>query len=890
MKKKLVLLFIFTMFLGMGNVLAEYKCSGHADWYKCNADACSCEINGGGFDGMASTFYYARLRNRKTNTEDIAYCIDATREFYGPGKTLQNDAVSYWYTYRPVTYDYSISDYSTMPSFENRRKSKNDVKEFIKHMGVYKYYLEKENPYNGSTFGSNSMRYYVQKAIWWLVAREYGIVEGTTQNYTWSNGFKNYIQGAENFYNQHKDEFEVSAQIWTSNGQPIMTLNAERIFKYDYSLDVACTNCDSTISDSKAYVIQDTTNWEAIMKSDTIPEEVRCPQIPTKYYTNDKQTYCREEYHIYYPNQTNNINITLGRYFTLNIKSGSINNNVLDISTVIGMPNFRPVKVKRVRECRNVNGRAGLNNYNSDATFNDFVNGCTGDIYIKYEESKYGLDKTKLERYSSPDSTKREFIDNNQTLRYEVTYSYTLPTNVFRYQRSADGKAVSAIPDARDSFGYTDLGVGILPISYGNNDGNHNDVYLRFSYELPEKSCSGSSIKEFDNYNTTDQCKNTENIISKYRKGTASDAEIMSSACGKLYESEEGSDRLSSAKTCLDDMSKNANKCSSMGELNNNNSYICSLNDVCETQEDAERQGRAWDPIHVVCCPPMEKYDEVAEECKRIACDSEQNAGKLGRSWNYAKNECCPIGEVYNPKTQDCDDPKGNICDSEEESIKRGLSWNPKGEFCCPSGTVYNPITEKCEDTDDDSECKSKEDAERLGVAWNAKHGYCCKPMEKYDEVTGKCEPSGVYDLAYRIVSLDNPFVGETGAVRKTGNNWCYYDGGEGKYVCSGDRTQNKLVNMVIPKQTVYSDDHILYQITLDSDSINKIRKYNKDHDYDDWDLNCSEVYAGTERYTGGACISEFLKTSSNFKSITGKCSNGSLSEFYTCDDFGGGN
>ena len=72
----------------------------------------------------------------------------------------------------------------------------------------------------------------------------------------------------------------------------------------------------------------------------------------------------------------------------------------------------------------------------------------------------------------------------------------------------------------------------------------------------------------------------------------------------------------------------------------------------------------------------------------------------------------------------------------------------------------------------------------------------------------------------------------------------------------------------------VYREDHVLYEVTLDSSTIGKIRDYNDDHKYDDWELNCLD--------NGRACISEFLRKQVK---TTGKCSSVSKTSFYTCDE-----
>ena len=151
-----------------------------------------------------------------------------------------------------------------------------------------------------------------------------------------------------------------------------------------------------------------------------------------------------------------------------------------------------------------------------------------------------------------------------------------------------------------------------------------------------------------------------------------------------------------------------------------------------------------------------------------------------------------------------------------------------------------------------------------------------------WNEETGKCEPSTSFDLTYRVIGLSNPFVGKAGEPRRTGNNWCYYDS-ENKYICSGTKAENQVVNTVIPDETVYSNDHVMYRVILDSTAINNIREYNKKYEYDDWsDMRCAD---------DGTCTSEFLNDSGYFKgAITGNCAEvvAGSDNFYKCKKAGG--
>ena len=158
---------------------------------------------------------------------------------------------------------------------------------------------------------------------------------------------------------------------------------------YDYSLDMACVNCDSTLSDSKAVVLQDTTNWEAIEAS---PRMTGIKNAPTYFYKSGYGTFCREEYHFFFPNQNDKIKVQLGRYFTLNAKQEDLNVAGADI------PNFKPIKVKKIRQCR----KGDLSKFNNDSFAN--FKSCAPDIEVYYKnENVYEYNKDcskKLEKYT----------------------------------------------------------------------------------------------------------------------------------------------------------------------------------------------------------------------------------------------------------------------------------------------------------------------------------------------------------------------------------------------------------------------------------------------------------------------------------------------------------
>ena len=102
--------------------------------------------------------------------------------------------------------------------------------------------------------------------------------------------------------------------------------------------------------------------------------------------------------------------------------------------------------------------------------------------------------------------------------------------------------------------------------------------------------------------------------------------------------------------------------------------------------------------------------------------------------------------------------------------------------------------------------------------------------------------------IVYRVIDLSNPFVGQKGEARNTGSNWCAYASSKQSFNCE---SYNATVQTVIPKNKNVYDDKALYKVTLDSETISKIRDYNKKHKYDDWNLTCYD--------NGNACVSKFI-------------------------------
>lgn len=99
---------------------------------------------------------------------------------------------------------------------------------------------------------------------------------------------------------------------------------------------------------------------------------------------------------------------------------------------------------------------------------------------------------------------------------------------------------------------------------------------------------------------------------------------------------------------------------------------------------------------------------------------------------------------------------------------------------------------------------------------------------------------SGI-NVIYRTIDLKNPFPDIDGKGRGVGSNWCY----------NGDCSNtNSLVKRVITENKL--PDEPMYSFVLTPSVIQRIRRYNKNTSYSDFDLKC-------EADTGKACVSEFL-------------------------------
>ena len=150
---------------------------------------------------------------------------------------------------------------------------------------------------------------------------------------------------------------------------------------------------------------------------------------------------------------------------------------------------------------------------------------------------------------------------------------------------------------------------------------------------------------------------------------------------------------------------------------------------------------------------------------------------------------------------------------------------------------------------------------------YTQKNGLACN----YSTTITDNDPFGD-GIQFRVISLSNPFPARDGTSRLAGTNWL-------------NDTENYVHTYIIDNRGAYIRNEVdsservyelepLYTLTLDAETMIKIREYNKTHTYADIDLTC-------EKGKGRMCISSFLRNKTILPNVEGKCAGVTSEETY---------
>lgn len=140
------------------------------------------------------------------------------------------------------------------------------------------------------------------------------------------------------------------------------------------------------------------------------------------------------------------------------------------------------------------------------------------------------------------------------------------------------------------------------------------------------------------------------------------------------------------------------------------------------------------------------------------------------------------------------------------------------------------------------------------------------------DDCGSDCLPFGE-KIKFRVISLSYPFPSKDGNSRLPGLNWMNEYNYVYEYITNNRNIQSTArSNEVMNPENIYLEKEPLYTITLDASTMMNIREYNKQHSYDDINLECVD---------GRQCSSTFLRKV--VSGLEGTCAN--TTDFYGCAD-----
>lgn len=204
-------------------------------------------------------------------------------------------------------------------------------------------------------------------------------------------------------------------------------------------------------------------------------------------------------------------------------------------------------------------------------------------------------------------------------------------------------------------------------------------------------------------------------------------------------------------------------------------------------------------------------------------------------------------------------------------------------------GTLSSCISQWCNDDKPDLKCPESTNATD-GMSKQYRNCVSVKLNQGLNLEQAKaacnvfCTSKG-QKIIYRTISLSNPFPSYDSDETVTQNNLTvgmFNDNIKGRYPGMNWNSTTTVKNKILNNRGVDGDKVYtktpLYTFKLDAGTIQAIRKYNKNHKYSDFTLNCKMGNAA-------ACVSTEFVHKGGYGLVSGTCS-GTLTKnnFYTCD------
>jgi len=650
------------------------------------------------------------------------------------------------------------------------------------------------------------------------------------------------------------------------SGSTTITLDPAVCNLTDYSIDAACVDCkdEETDSNRASYIIQDTSSWEGIFKSDNADymcswNGLNASEVANhmaKYFVTNSscgKIYCREEVKVVFPNANGTPTIERGRYFTVHSPfrdaegmviqpySPDYNEDVAILNENKYDHNWGAIKIIKTKECRMVNNSGDnscLEQNKNNLTFKEtpsvtltykgkLKNDATEKErreFEKYNENLVNIplevepnDETSSEFGSGTNSTiniksdpyesKDGRFTSNSLYTTTQTSTYKLPGTMFRYVLKEGGVVTSKDPG---DIAHIDLGIATIPVSRNNKIYTDEDATLSLSFTLDDDMHLSES---FDRDNSKMPNCNSGS------QGSGNSTNIYSYVVEKATVGTTGVTGLSSER---------------------------------EKEKINEIASSACAKLHL--CTKTKDNDGIT--CTKSGVDS------------------CIKDRISN-KIGNVD--KGTNCYLNSQPLNEGDSNYVCSVYVDPGIPTMGPPIYKedcpgCIDPDPRFDDDPSEPICIVEIGNNV-----CLPATGYNE------------LIYRPIDLDNPFPAKTGFNRFTGLNWCGYNKELKGFICDYDADNPVVSEYILNNRGVDGDEVYnlkpMYSVELTPEIINQIQDYNTKHSYDDFRLSCEPpkqegqdyvIHNGTHcKLEPGTVISSVVVTSCPIESPDQKCKQG---------------